>query len=99
MKLSEEDVLRLGTLSRIEIDAEELPELQADLNRILKFAEILQAVDPELPEYAFDYGQNILRHDEVRATLGQEAACRLAPDSQDGFLKVPRTVDTGSHGA
>lgn len=99
MKLSEQDVLRLGTLSRIEISEGELPELQTDLNRILEFAAILQDVDPELPEHSFDFGGNILRQDEVRATLGQEGATRIAPDSQDGFLKVPRTVDTGGHGA
>lgn len=98
MKLSEEDVLKLGTLSRIEISPEELPGLQADLNRILQFAAILQEVDPGLPEYSFDFGGNILRRDEVRETLGQDGAGRLAPDSQDGFLKVPRTVDTGGHG-
>ena len=98
MKLSQDDVLKLGTLSRIEISAEELPELQADLNRTLNFAAILQQVDPDLKAFSFDFGGNILRNDELQPTLGQAGATAIAPDAQDGFLKVPRTVDTGGHG-
>lgn len=98
MELSAEDVLKLGSLSRIEIDPTTLPELQADLNRILEFAAVLQEVDRSLPEYELEYGGNILRQDEVVPSLGQAAAVELAPESQDGFLKVPRTVDTGGHG-
>lgn len=88
--------MKLGTLSRIEIDPKELPELQEDLNRILKFAQVLQEVDADLQSYSFDFGGNILRQDEVQPTLGQEAAGRLAPETQAGFLKVPRTLDTDS---
>src|SRR5690606_38129507 len=51
MKLTPEDVLKLGSLSRISIDAASLPDLQADLNRILEFAAVLQEVDGDLPEY------------------------------------------------
>ncbi len=98
MKLTPEEVLKLGSLSRIEIDSESLPDLQADLNRILEFAAILQEVDPDLPPYSLEYGGNIMREDVVAAPLGQAGATDLAPESQDGYLKVPRTVDTGGHG-
>ena len=98
MKLTPEEVLKLGSLSRIEIDAESLPELQKDLNRILDFAAILQEVDPDLPPYSLDYGGNIMREDRTAEPLGQAGAASLAPESQEGFLKVPRTVDTGGHG-
>ena len=98
MKLTPDDVLKLGSLSRIAIDAETLPELQADLNRILEFAAVLQEVDPGLPEYAFEMGGNILREDTVSSTSGQKEATALAPEAQDGFLKVPRTVDSDGHG-
>lgn len=100
MKLSEQDVLRLGTLSRIEIAGSELPALATELNRILVFAEVLREVNPELPGHSFDFGaENFLREDEIREPLGQEGASRLAPATENGFLKVPRTVDTGGHGS
>ena len=98
MKLTPEEVLKLGSLSRIEIPAESLPGLQADLNRILEFAAILQEVDPDLAPYSLDYGGNIMREDVSVEPLGQAGATELAPESQDGFLRVPRTVDTGGHG-
>ena len=99
MKLTNEEVARLGVLSRIEIPAEVLAGLTEDLNRILDFAAVLQEIDPGLPEYGFPAGGNILRHDILRPPLGQEQALAAAPSSQDGFLKVPRTVDSGGHGA
>ncbi len=98
MKLDREDVLKLGSLSRITVAEEDLPELQADLNRILEFAAVLQEVDPALPAYELDFGGNILREDLVTQPLGQAGATALAPEAQDGFLKVPRTVDSDSHG-
>lgn len=99
MKLTREEVIRLGVLSRIEIRDEALPELQDDLNRILEFAAVLQEVAPNLPAYELDYGGNILRQDGMKATLGQKGALELAPEDQDGFLKVPRTVEQDQGGS
>lgn len=99
MRLSEADVLRLGELSRIEITPEILPELQRDLNGILEFAAVLAEVDPELPPYELDFGGNVLRSDTAAPSLSQDEALALAPASQDGFFRVPRTVDNGGHGS
>ena len=71
MKLSPEDVLRLGSLSRISIADTDLPQLTADLNHILEFAAVLGEIDPALPEYGFDAGGNILRVDEAAARAGR----------------------------
>ena len=99
MKLSPEDVLRLGSLSRISIADTDLPQLTADLNHILEFAAVLGEIDPALPEYGFDAGGNILRDDKAAEPLGQAAALEQAPAAQDGFFRVPRTVDSGGHGS
>src|SRR5690625_3471408 len=94
MELNADEIRRLADLSRIQVSDEELPELEAGLNRILEFAAVLAEVDARSDAWDIDWGGNILRADELSEPLGQQAALELAPDrSEDGFLRVPRTVD------
>ncbi len=93
MKLTNEEILRLGTLSRIDLREADLDELRADLNRILDFAAVLAEVPEDAGEYGLDWGGSVLRPDEVVAPLQQARALELAPATLDGFIRVPRTVD------
>ncbi len=100
MRLEAADVLRLGELSRIEIEDHVLEILRQDLNGILDFAAVLQEVDPAAEPYTFDFGGNVLREDAAAGSLDQAAALGVAPAAtEDGFFRVPRTVDTGSNPA
>lgn len=93
MKLTTADIKRLGALSRIELSDAAAAELQPDLNRILEFAAVLAEVAEDVEAYGLDWAGNVLRADETEVPLGQAGALALAPASEDGFIRVPRTVD------
>lgn len=97
MSISDADMEHLKTLARIDLSAEETHSLKDDLNSILEAFETLRALDTEgVAELARPVDlHNVFRADEVRPSLPHETAMKLAVESEDGFFKVPRTVDTG----
>ena len=45
MKITEQKVLELAHLARLEFDAEQVPSIQSDLERIIAFCEKLNEID------------------------------------------------------
>ena len=87
----------LKTLARLELSPEETQSLKGDLNSLLTYFESLSDLDTEgVEELARPLElSNVFREDAVKQGLGQETDERLAVESQDGFFKVPRTVESG----
>ncbi len=97
MSISDADMAHLKTLARMDLSPEETRGLKDDLNRILEAFETLRALDTEgVEELARPVDlHNVFREDTVRPSLPHETVMNLAVESEDGFFKVPRTVDTG----
>ena len=87
----------LKTLARLELSDEETEQLKGDLNSLLTYFDSLSELDTEgVEELARPLElSNVFREDAVKQGLGQETDERLAVESQDGFFKVPRTVESG----
>lgn len=79
---------------RLELTAPESNALFADLTELLESVETLAQIDlsDEEPWRPLP-GNAPARLDEVAPSLSVEAALALAPAAQDGYFKVPRTVD------
>ena len=97
MSITDADMAHLKTLARIDLSDEETHSLKNDLNNILEAFETLRALPTDgVEELARPVAlHNVFREDEVRPSLSHETAINLAVESEDGFFKVPRTVDTG----
>ena len=95
--LSDAEMDHLKTLARLELSDEETQQLKGDLNSLLSYFESLSALDTEgVLELARPLElSNVFREDAVKQGLGQKTDERLAVESQDGFFKVPRTVESG----
>ena len=95
--LSDAEMAHLKTLARLELTAEETQRLKGDLNSLLAYFESLSELDTEgVEELARPLAlSNVFREDVVQPGLGQKTDERLAVESQDGFFKVPRTVESG----
>ena len=71
----------------------------ADFDRVVAFAEALldAPLQPDAPRGAYravaERGLADLRADAPAPSLSAEAALRLAPDTRDGCVAVPRTVE------
>jgi aspartyl-tRNA(Asn)/glutamyl-tRNA(Gln) amidotransferase subunit C len=94
--ISDNDMEHLKTLARLEIEEQETQHLKHDLNKILEYFEQIKHLDTEgIEEMARPiHMENVFREDVVKTGLGHEEAMKLAVETEQGFFKVPRTVDS-----
>ncbi len=81
------DVEHVAGLARVDLDPEDVEAFAEQFREILAHFEALEEV-PEVeaePELV-----NVMRADEVRESLPQEAALENAEETEDGRFKGPR---------
>jgi len=99
MYLTEEDVRGIAAYSRIALENDEVSELTADLNAIIKSLTPITEYDLTgvEPTYHPIAGlRNVMRDDSVLPGLSHEEAMNLAPASVDGQYRVPTILGEGS---
>lgn len=93
--LTREDIVRLARLARLTITDEEIEKYRAELSEILKYVEQLQSVDVSglKPTTQVTGLTNVMREDQTMdyGVSGKDLL-RLAPQSQDGQIKVKRIL-------
>jgi aspartyl-tRNA(Asn)/glutamyl-tRNA(Gln) amidotransferase subunit C len=95
MSLDAELVTKVAKLARLELRADELPEMTRQLGAILDFVDQLRGLDTTgveplahpLPV------QNIFRDDEPGVSLDVADALANAPERQGDFFAVPAVLD------
>lgn len=95
MDISNEDILHLAALARLELDDEEVASLRGDLTDMLEYVDRLGEVDVEGVEpttHAVPLAMR-LRDDVARPPLSRDEALANAPDSDEGMFRVPRVVN------
>ncbi|WP_407312344.1 Asp-tRNA(Asn)/Glu-tRNA(Gln) amidotransferase subunit GatC [Desulfosporosinus sp. SB140] len=92
MAISREDVIYVAGLARLELTEQEIQEYTVQLNSILDYAAMLEQLDTEdvVPTAHAVPLHNVLREDEVKASIQHDKALRNAPDAEEGFFRVPR---------
>jgi len=95
MSLDPATIRRVARLARIRLDEAEIPRMQADLNGILAWIEMLNEVDVE-GVTPLAGGTEIalrLRADAVTDGGMAEAVLANAPDRAGEFFAVPKVVE------
>ena len=95
MKITDELVLYLEKLARIELPADEREKCRGDLQDILSYMDTLNELDTEGVEplsHSFPV-VNVMREDVVGQSADREDILRNAPKRKDGCFNVPKTVD------
>jgi len=98
MALSRDEVLKVGTLSRIRLSDAEVERFSSQLSAILDYVDQLRALDTRGVEplaHALAV-RNVLRADDPRTGLDPERALAGAPESAGDFFRVPRVLDDGA---
>ncbi len=88
-----QDLKNLANLARIEFSDEELTKIGADFASILGYVEQINNAD--ISEITTNELQkNVFRDDAGahKAGVDHETLIAAAPDSQDGFYKVPKIL-------
>jgi len=95
LKVTDQDIKTVASLSRLRIRPDESAEVAAQLDKFLTYVENLQAIDTsniEPTTYALPM-QNVFRADEVKPSLERDLALSNAPLAEDGYFKVPRVLE------
>ena len=94
-RISREDVQHVARLARLEISAEDLVRMQAELSNILAYIDKLRSVDTAgVPPTSHAVPlTNVMREDEPRPSLPLADMLANAPDAAGDFFRVPRIVE------
>jgi aspartyl-tRNA(Asn)/glutamyl-tRNA(Gln) amidotransferase subunit C len=98
MPITREDVLKIAELSRLELTNEEADAFTEQLGSILNHIDKLNELDTSNVEpmshstTASGDSDYTRRDDIVQPCLGQQTAVANAPDTTDGYFKVPKVI-------
>jgi len=95
MKLNREEVLHIALLARLGLTEAEVNRLREQLSNILENFEILQQVDTtDVPPTAQSIAlQNVVKDDEVVASLPQSEILANAPRREENFFRVRAVLE------
>jgi len=97
-KIDEAQVRHIAHLSRLLLSDEEIALFSEQLSSILEYVEQLNRLDTEHVEptaHALPI-HNVFREDEPARPLPVEAVLANAPQSAEGFFKVPKVLEQES---
>jgi len=92
--LRREDVAHVARLARLTMNEAELDKFTEQLGQVLDHASDMNALNLEgvIPT-AHPFGLiNVVRDDELRASLDHDVVIAMAPDAEDGRFAVPRIL-------
>ena len=95
MSITRETVLHVARLARLELGADEVERMQADLAKILGYVgELAELSIDGIPETAHVAAERApFREDAPAPSLDTETALREAPRHAEGGFAVPAFVD------
>ncbi len=94
-QISRDDVLHLAQLSSLALADDEIDGLRVDIGNILNYIQQLGELDTSgiEPTYQVTDLQNVWRDDVIDDYgIDREALLALAPESQNGQIKVPKVL-------
>lgn len=95
MTLDRDAVLHIARLARIDLTDEEIELYASQLSDIIGHFDVLNAVDTEGVEPTAHTLplRNVLAQDKARPSLPQEEVLKMAPNVEDGYLRVRAVLE------
>jgi len=93
--ISAEEVRKIASLARLNVDSDDLSRLSRELGTILDYIKQIEAVDTgEAQPMSHVHGiVNVFREDNVTPSLDSEELLKNAPDYCGRFIRVPLIVE------
>ena len=94
MEVNDALVDKLANLARLHFDDLEKEGIKNDLQRMIQFVEKLNELDTTgiAPLLHMSDNINVLREDEIKGSITNEAALKNAQLHDDQFFKVPKVI-------
>lgn len=95
MSISNEEVLHIAKLSKLEISEDKLASYTNDMSQIIEFANKLSEVNVEgvKPTAHILNIYNVFKKDEISPSFSREDILKNAPEAQGGCISVPKVVE------
>ena len=93
-KITREEVINVANLARLKLTDSEIIKMQDDMSSILDFISQINELDTtgiEPSAHAIDI-KNVFREDVVIPSMDRDKLLKLAPESSDGFIVVPKVI-------
>lgn len=90
-QLSEDDVLKVASLSRLKLSETEVNALGKQMGSVLKYIAMLDELDTESIEpmaHAIEIS-NVFREDQLQESLPRDKALSNAPQTDGNYFLVP----------
>ena len=94
MKVDNDLIQNLATLSKLEFDKVDLQKIKVDLEKIFEFVKILEDVNTDNIEpliYMSDE-VNVIRNDKIKTEISKTEALKNAPSKNSDYFKVPTVL-------
>ncbi|MFL4358802.1 Asp-tRNA(Asn)/Glu-tRNA(Gln) amidotransferase subunit GatC [Streptococcus uberis] len=97
MKISEEEVRHVATLSKLAFSEEETSQFATTLTKIVDMVELLNEVDTEGVAITTTMAdrKNVMRSDLAQAGTSREDLFKNVPEKENNFIKVPAILEEG----
>lgn len=96
MPITPEDIAHTAKLAQLELTDAELERFGRELGRITEhmaqLSEVITGGNSPEPVLPLIKGAEALRDDIVTPSFDQKTAVSQAPDSRDGFFRVPKVI-------
>ena len=95
MKLEREAVLHIAKLARIALSDEEIDRFSEQLSEIITHFDVLSSIDTEGVEPTAQTLplRNVFAEDVSRPSLPRDEVLALAPNTEDGYLRVRAVLE------
>jgi len=91
MKITKEEILKLGQMSMIDISEEDMPVLIKRIEGLLSYVSGLKEIIKEPAQSSLPHVVNITREDIVKAS-NPEPLLKVAPQSESHYYIVPMVL-------
>jgi len=94
-QISRDDVLKLASLSGLQLGDDEIEDLRADIVNILAYVEQLDELDTSEvePVYQVTGLENVYRDDSIdKGGITRDTLLALAPETAGTSIKVPKVI-------
>jgi aspartyl-tRNA(Asn)/glutamyl-tRNA(Gln) amidotransferase subunit C len=103
MAITREQVLKTAALAHLELAPDEVDTFTEQLSAIIEYMDQLNeldtsAVPPMSHSTLGEHVERTWRDDDIRPSLGREAATANAPETFAGFFKVPSVITRSDRG-
>lgn len=95
MSIDAQTVKKVAKLARLELTENEISQHTKQMEKIVKFVEKINQLDTEgiVPTAHVLDINNVSREDAAVNSSIRDELLKLAPESKDGFILVPRVIE------